>query len=197
MSDRKFVGGARVRLNHGLYGGLPRGSIGSIEFCGMRRAGKWSYHVKFDDQADVLEVAEDELVAWVATSQFPNGSRVQINHDNYAGTLPRGTTGEVDSCYTSPSGERFYVVKFRPGGDCEVLTEWELTAAPTHLDIIRKAYDECGITYRVFPHDEDPRYQYLIYTGGDDPDYKNLTCKQALRECRKFMEFYNGGIASY
>ena len=67
----------------------------------------------------------------------------------------------------------------------------------THLEIIRKAYDECGIIYRVFTHDENPDYQYLIYTGGDDSDYKNLTCEQTLRECRKFMEFYKGEIASY
>lgn len=67
----------------------------------------------------------------------------------------------------------------------------------THLDIIKEAYDKCGISYKVFTNEVSPAYQYLIFMGYNTEQYEGLSASEALRKCRTFMEFYNGKIASY
>jgi calcineurin-like phosphoesterase family protein len=44
----------------------------------------------------------------------------------------------------------------------------------SHLEIIKKAYTECGIVFRVWTNPESG-YQCLIKTGDRDRDYEHLT----------------------
>jgi hypothetical protein len=67
----------------------------------------------------------------------------------------------------------------------------------THLEIIKKAYDKCGIEYRVFRCEESPEYEYLVLVGCHGDEYENLTSDEATRKAGDFMEFENGQIASY
>jgi hypothetical protein len=72
----------------------------------------------------------------------------------------------------------------------------------SHLEIIKEAYDKCGINYFVKDDEEDADWQYLVYMSEgkyacSKQDYERMTRKEVIREARKFMEFYKGDIASY
>lgn len=66
----------------------------------------------------------------------------------------------------------------------------------SHLEIIKEAYDKCGIKYKVYSSANGP-YEYLILVGEYDEDFDGLTCDQAIKEIGHFLEFENGRIVSY
>jgi hypothetical protein len=62
----------------------------------------------------------------------------------------------------------------------------------THLEIICRAYDQCGIWYVV--KDGEPGWKYLFLVGREEQKQRPLD--QLLRE-HNFMEFQDGAVASY
>ncbi len=65
----------------------------------------------------------------------------------------------------------------------------------THLDIIKKAYDACGILYVVR---QDDNYCYMFLYGTDDKKLELETKDlRLLTMTESFMEFEDGQVASY
>lgn len=70
-----------------------------------------------------------------------------------------------------------------------------------HLEIIKEAYDKCGINYvvRSYKDEDESLYSYLFLVG-DSEDSKQHLERQELDRLlaeENFMEFENGDIASY
>jgi hypothetical protein len=62
----------------------------------------------------------------------------------------------------------------------------------THYEIIRKAYDECGIIYATWSEGE---YNYIVLVG-NIPEKARVERSQNIYG-HPYMEFYKGNIASY
>lgn len=57
---RAFKEGDTAEINHNGYNNFPLGTSCIIQFCGIIREGKPSYHVIFNNGADIT-VSENEL----------------------------------------------------------------------------------------------------------------------------------------
>jgi hypothetical protein len=70
----------------------------------------------------------------------------------------------------------------------------------SHLDIIKEAYDRCGIAYvvRVNPSPlTDGEWCYLFLSGPNKMDELKTADLDYLMRKWDFMEFNNGEIVSY
>lgn len=67
----------------------------------------------------------------------------------------------------------------------------------THLEIIKKAYTDCGIIFVVRDSDEDAGYSYLFKCNEKTKHEYEIQNLDHLCRTEQFMEFENGQIASY
>ncbi len=75
---------------------------------------------------------------------------------------------------------------------------WPPTPPLTHEEVIRAAYDACGIIYVVLRHKTDLRYTYLFLAGTEEKKREmENTPVLHLRLSKRFIEFFEGNLASY